>query len=224
MSSTSKEREFIVFGGLEYLIKGNPVVLIESGMHGDEREIIPLVWNEIKKRFEALPDFIYLPKASPSAVRMNRRENGDGDDLNRMFTPRTASKEARIIMDAVSSYRCKLHLSFHEDLFTPNFYLYDSLPLEGTDFLESLRNQVLACGVGLYNGIDAPDDPSLGFVVKNGFCHYQPNGKAGFFGDWTFSSGVTKRMVEIEIPALVSKEQQRKLVQIVFEKYLYDFK
>ncbi len=65
-----------------------------------------------------MPDFLYIPVASPKAYRRGKRkalQEGDEYDLNRSFLPGTQVWEARALMEFLQRYRFKLCLTIHED-------------------------------------------------------------------------------------------------------------
>src|SRR3989344_8617189 len=79
-----------------YFLKGShPKLLIHSGTHGDEYEVIDLVEKYIRRYEAKLPDFIFVPKVSPSAVAAKTRKNSQNADINRTFSTNSIDPEVR---------------------------------------------------------------------------------------------------------------------------------
>jgi len=97
--------------GITYWIKGkNPNLLISSGMHGDEYQVIDLVFKYLRKNYRELPDFLYIPHLSPSAVKKGTRKNKFGHDLNRSFLKRATDKEALTVKRILSKRKFTLFI------------------------------------------------------------------------------------------------------------------
>ncbi len=88
---------------LKYFIKGsNPRLLIHSGTHGDEWGVIEPVKLAVKKYEDQLPDFVFVPEVSPSAVMNRTRVNSGSVDLNRSFTEGTNESEVLANMKIIA--------------------------------------------------------------------------------------------------------------------------
>lgn len=212
---------------IEYYINGkNPKLLILSGTHGDEYEIIECLRKEIYKRLEKLPDFLYIPVVSPSAVDQRKRQNKDGKDLNRSFFDNSNINEVKTNISILEGHHFDICLSFHEDPEYKDFYMYDfhGADLEKSSTLEKLRKEIRSLGVGLLNGIDDPSDPTLGNVFLNGYKYYPPNESgdtsSGFFAYWAFSKGIIKRYINPEIPGKLDPNTKEKIVDIIFRNII----
>jgi predicted deacylase len=127
---------------ISYYKKGvKPILLLMSGTHGNEYKVIKPLINIVYLYSSKLPDFIFIPEVSPSAVKKHTRENDSNNDLNRKFTEQTDDTEARTIMRIVSNYNFKLGISFHEDPELNSFYMYDCAKMD-IDILNNFRVHV----------------------------------------------------------------------------------
>lgn len=208
-------------GRLEYYIYGdNPQILIDSGTHGDESEIIPMVGSCIEKYLDRLPNFLYVPKVSSTALALGTRKNKDGVDLNRNFMDQTQIQEAIDYMELVKPHHFQAVYSFHEDLSQKNFYMYDSFDLQGTRELQKFKDELLSLGVGLFTGIDDPDDPILRYQIEEGYHHYLTFRTDGTSTSWMAKNGIVERIMEPEIPGKVSKEKKAQMVDAVFRHFI----
>ena len=167
--------------GQRFALKGDkPKLLIVSGTHGDEFEVVPLIEEYVGKHYSDLPSFLYVPEVSPSALRLRTRKNADGVDLNRSFVDGTKIEEARQMMELWGRYNFDLFLTFHEDPTQDKFYLYEGVQekyysqfsLERQGKLDPLRGGIQALGIELYSGVDDPLDPQLGHQVGDGYVYW----------------------------------------------------
>ncbi len=211
------------FSILGYYQKGeNPRLLFHSGTHGDEYEVIPLVKETLEKYANKLPDYVYIPEVSPSAVKTKTRRNKNGNDLNRMFLENTKDDEAVANIKFHKNLKFDLCVDFHEDPEFADFYLYDSGQLS-TEQLFELRNAIGKIGIGLLTGVDDPGDPTLGFKFTKGyksFAKHKSNPMGGTFWDWSQINGIAKRIFVAEIPGVIPKVKKRELVGVLFEKLI----
>lgn len=204
-----------------------PGLLILSGKHGDEYEVIGCVKEVIAENIERCPSFLFIPKVSPSAVRRRRRTNEEGKDINRMFCNGTKSAEVRLIFKILDGRQFSTCLSFHEDPESSQFYLYDVFGpnLEGTNILKKLRKEVKSLGLGLLNSVDDPDDPVLGNIFKDGYKHFlsqKPYTNIdGTFSSWAFSKGIIERYLNPEIPGKIPLGLKKKVVEAVFDNLIF---
>lgn len=171
-----------------------------SGTHGNEYHIIPAVTKAVQKLSLNLPDFMYIPEASPSAVALKTRENECGHDINRGFSELVDS-EVNSLKEVLSTLSSVIAISFHEDLESQEFYFYDTHCL-GSLQLEGFRSRVRALGVPLRTGIDDPDDPALSYMITDGYVDHvcTLSGKGQFIEDWAINEGLFSRFLTFEIP------------------------
>jgi hypothetical protein len=207
-----------------YFQKGeSPKLLVLSGMHGDEHEVIQPVHTYVEVHVKDLPDFLFIPQVSPSAVAQKTRRNATNQDINRAFTEPTTDSEAAAIMNIVHPYQFDLCIDFHEDPDrTKGCYVYDSEKF-GEKELTQLRKAIVSSGASLYTGIDDPADAHLGWHVRDGYVSMPlsqiPPG-AGFSGHWFLSQGIVKRAFTVEVPGQAPMVLKRKLVIALFEALL----
>jgi hypothetical protein len=216
---------------MNYKIKGvAPSLLIITGLHGDEFEIVPLVEKIVEQYYEKLPDFVYIPAASSSALKLKTRTNETGVDLNRSFYHGTTVLEAQSLMSLLSGFHFKLVLEIHEDPLVPDpekfdgdFYLYDI----GTDtnFVHSsawarLINDITSLGIKMYNGIDDPSDSTLGHLVKDGYVHATADPSGGGIDDWMICNGLAERVFIPEVPGKISLETKSKIIDFIFRRLI----
>lgn len=195
-----------------------PKLLILSGMHGDEFEVIGCVKDYLANHTVA--DHMFIPEISPSAVAAQTRRNKFGHDVNRQFFDPPEDEEVKAIMDQLLPYHFDLTMNFHEDPdLAQTFYLYDSGQLS-EDSLLLLRSTIIELGVGLHTGIDDPLDADLDLQVDKGYVSTPfetlPQ-NAGFSWVWMHNHGITKRAVDIEIPGRAPIELKQKLVEAIFD-------
>jgi hypothetical protein len=207
---------------IEYFIQGdNPNLLIISGIHGDEFEVVESVRKSIEKNKDKLGDFVYIPIASPTAFEARNRQSACGLDMNRHFTNSCKCNEAQAIMQLLKSMKIKQCVSFHEDLEHPHFYMYDSDNMEGDECLARLRKDITELGVDLLNDVDDKDDEHLGFEFIDGYAGNIPDAEGkpiGSMETWLIKEKITDRVFCIEVPGSSSKDIKDKLV----EKVLYN--
>lgn len=207
-------------GPIEYFVKGDaPRLLLLSGMHGDEYESSDCLIEYIEQHKDSLPDFLCLPRLSPSAIARKTRKNQWGRDINRQFFDNPEDEEVQAIMQILRPYQFPLSINVHED---PDrllsFYLYDSDCLT-EDQLTHLRTTISATGARLYTGIDDPEDIHLGLEVKRGYVSTpfdESHGDTGFSERWLVKRRIVKRMLVPEIPGKAPIELKKKLVEAIF--------
>ena len=201
----------------------NPKLLLLSGTHGDEYEVIDLVNELINKNQDLLPDFIFIPKVSPSAVKLKTRKNQLGNDTNRKFYNHTDDPEAKTVMEIVSNYNFDLGVSFHEDWERHSFYMYDSAKMNYYT-LSRFKIALKEIGVRLYSGIDDTSDVTLGNAIKRGYFVIPGSSKRvihGDFWDWSLTNGFVKRLLYPEIPGKASVQTKKQLVEIIFNYLIF---
>lgn len=209
-------------GLIEYYVKGeNPILLIISGMHGDEYSVIKPLTDYVKSHENNLPDFIFIPEASPSAVKQKTRENKFGNDLNRVFSNEAKDAESAFIMELCGKYSFDLVLSFHEDLETNSFYCYDSGKMPETQ-LTQLRDFLKQNDIKIFDGIDDPDDEYLGFKIDNGYIslpfnpnNIKPSDELGMW-EWGMLNNVIRRIISLEIPCNIDQSKKSTLIEKIF--------
>lgn len=214
-----------ILPGFEYFEKGtNPKLLIHSGTHGDEFEVIQFVKEAVEKYEDRLPDFIFVPVVSPSAVSMKTRSNNNGKDLNRIFF--SDSKDFEVIenIKIIKNHKFDFCITFHEDPEYFDYYIYD----EGTNLEESKKvlanNQnIKNLGINLLNGVDDPSDPDLGSVFVDGYKKFvvsETENTTGMLTSYLITEGITKRILAPEIPGKLNLKQKEMIVDQIFRDLL----
>lgn len=210
---------------LNYFVKGdNPELLIHSGTHGDEFEVIDCVTSAIKKYEKFLPDFVFVPEVSPSAVKERTRINNNGHDLNRIFFSDSDDLEVKENIKILKKYHFDLAVSFHEDPEFDCYYVYDETHDEAiskkvlghVEFLKSKQ-------VKLLTGLDDPDDPYLGHEFKEGyakFTHPIEKDADGTLTLWAYSQKLVKNILVPEVAGKVSINTKQMIVDSFFERIL----
>ncbi len=210
-------------GGVKnkYYLKGVKSISlqVDTGMHGDGKEVIPVVKDVLDTHLSQLKSLLYIPEVSPSAVKLGTRINEQGNDINRSFIESTTDQEAQLVMDIIRRLEPAVCVSFHED--PDRLYIYDAggLSLEGSEHLAILRDEVQTLGVPLLSGVDDGNDPALGMDFSKGYRHFPLETQTkdmGFFGSWALSHGLTKRALTVEIPANLVPGLKDRVVDSVF--------
>jgi len=213
---------------LRYFQKGErPVWLIHTGTHGDELAVIGLVREYLSANEKKLPDFIWVPEVSPSAVRSGTRNNEHGLNLNRVFFEHPGEPEARANLELIKAHVFRSFITIHEDLTTDKFYMYEHDDNSGVPALRKLFSEVAALGVGFYEGLD-DDDPALCNLIRQGYfsCRWQerpPTGPDGTFeGYMGFHRAAGGKIITAEVPGLLPDDIRRAIVSLLFRYLLAD--
>lgn len=207
---------------LEYFVKGNdPKLLIHSGTHGDEYDVIEYVKNAVKKYEDNLPDFIFVPIVSPSAVTTKTRFNSNKKDLNRIFFSDSSDLEVKGNMEIVKNIKFELMVSFHEDFEYLDYYVYDEGFIHSkTDKVVNHNKRLEKLGINLFNGID---DPILKTEIVNGYKKFTPAenfANNGMITNWLLSEKKAKDTLTPEIPMKLNSVLKEKIINTFFEDVL----
>jgi hypothetical protein len=205
---------------ITYFVRGShPTLVIWSGTHGDETEVTECVTDYIHRHEQDLPDYIYIPEVSPSAVAQKTRRNKHGRDLNRHFRDESIDEEAQTIMDIMRPFSTPLGITFHEDPDRTNsFYLYDSSVMTEEELVR-YRFAIRETGAKLYTGIDDPADKDLSLHIEEGYISttIEPQEiDTGFSMRWLIEHNVSKRVFNPEIPGKANMKLKQKLVDATF--------
>lgn len=208
-----------------YFVKGeNPKLLIHSGTHGDEFEVIDVVKKCVEKYEDKLPDFVFVPYVSPSAVSSKTRVNNNGSDLNRIFFSDSKDIEVQENIKVIKDYKFDLFVSFHEDPELPFYYIYD----EGTNPNETANvvkhsQKMQSLGVNLLNGIDDPEDPTLGTEFVNGYKKFVVSKEFennGMITSWAIINDIVGDTLVTEIPGKADLKIKELIVDTFFSDIL----
>jgi len=206
-----------------HIVSGNnPKLLILSGMHGDEYEVIDCVKSYVAEHPD-VPSYEYIAEVSPSAVAQRTRRNAYNHDMNRSFIDPPIDPEVKAFIEQVSNKHFTLCLNFHEDPdLAQTFYMYDSGVCTEEQLLR-IRSQIIEAGAGLHSGADDPLDADLGYHVEKGYISTPYSmfpQDSGFSGGWLFRHGIIQREIVIEIPGKAPRELKQTLVNIIFTFFL----
>lgn len=222
-------RKVILNYSFYYYVQGeNPRLLIQTGTHGDEYAVIEIVKKAIEKYENKLPDFVFVPEVSPSAVAKRTRNNWANRDMNRSFYANLDDPEVKANIEVLKGRHFDLFVSFHEDHeFDNEYYIYDVGSNKQENKLVLKHNQILKeGGITLMNRVDAPEDPELGFLFVDGYKKFEhkddtDHGIAG----WILDSKIAEEYLMPEIPMKADRETKEMIVNTFFEevivKYLY---
>lgn len=202
-----------------YYIQGTkPRILLFSGMHGNEYESGRILTVYLAEHAGSLPDFVYIPEVSPSAVQAGTRKNGYDHDINRQFTSGTADPEALAVMHIVTPYQFNLCIDIHEDPDrTMSCYIYDTAHMTPSE-LEAYRSCIQTTDARLYTGIDDVDDEHLMLQVDKGYVSlgYEKSSEtAGFSSRWLYETGVAKRTFTVEIPGKANASLKESVIRVL---------
>lgn len=210
---------------LEYFVKGdNPKLLIHSGTHGDEFDVIDLVKKAVEKYEGKLPDFVFVPMVSPSAVQNKTRVNKNGKDLNRIFYSNSTEIEVQENIKVLEGFCFDLVVSFHEDPEFNTYYIYDEsqdelISEKVLNHIEIIKN----LNVKLLTGLDDTNDPHLGHAFVEGYSkfHYPDERVAdGTVTLWAYSENKTKGTLTPEIPGTLNLSEKDMIVDTFFKHVL----
>ncbi len=211
---------------IPYQKKGeSPTMLIHCGTHGDEYGVIESVKMAIKKYDDRLPDYVFVPRVSPSAVAARTRNNAKDRDLNRVFLENSADEEVLANIQIMKKWQFERLVSFHEDSSKMNeFYLYDINDGIGeSEGWKLFKNKVLGEGFELLNGVDDPNDPTLNYIFEDGYhlaIVFPEEYKVGSVDAWAMRSGLVKKSLIPEIPGQMNQSRKNKIVDLFFRHIL----
>lgn len=200
-----------------------PKLLVLSGTHGDEYGVIASVQKYLEEHTALLPDYLYVPEMSPSAVQAKTRENAEGYDLNRHFTTDSSVAEVQEAIALLSPFTFNIVLNFHEDYErTRAAYIYDS-HMFSDELREKWIDHASTHGVKLFTGIDDASDPILSNHIQDGYLGTYDADRtydSGFFQDWALSSNIVKRSFILEIPGAAPQEEKDRITAALFTFFL----
>lgn len=97
-------------------------VLIIGGLHGDEPAGVCAAVELLTKQYQNDACITVIPCANPAGFKHERRENEDGEDINRQFDDGTKQEEELVLRDMVA--QCDLLITLHEDGTRDGCYAY----------------------------------------------------------------------------------------------------
>ncbi len=213
---------------MRFVEKGNkPRLLIHTGTHGDEYGVIKMVEECLKKYESKLPDYIFVPEVSPSAVEMKTRKNKYGHDMNREFLSNSDDPEVQENIKIIKNERFDLFVSFHEDWEFPEYYIYDWGYTNKPSELVTKHNEYLKeNGIRLLNGVDDPTDPHLGYKFSEGYnksIHVKKEQDDGIISDWVLNRNIATDYLLPEIPQRLSDKKKKFIVDSFFTEVILKY-
>lgn len=199
-----------------------PKLLLVSGFHGDETDVIVPLTDIVLESALRLPPFLFVPVACPSAVAGGTRLNKNNKDINRFYYLDSPEDEAQALMKLIAGHAFDVAYSFHEHPGETRFYLYDMGEGVTGAKIDALLTKIKELGIELYNGPDDIEDSALNLNIVNGY--YLENEeeaiKHGFFNGYLAKSNLAHSHVNPEIPGAVSKEKKAAIVQAIFDSLI----
>lgn len=214
-------------GSLTYFVfQPPPSVIVLSGVHGNEYESGTLLERELIHHPSEFGHFLYVPRVSPSAIRLKRRTNANGLDVNRQFTDHSTDSEVTALMALLCDVHASIAIDVHEDPDnTDNMYVYDTAVMNPGD-LKRYRDTVTATGMKLFTGIDDVDDECLMRRITDGYVSYtvgDSNRDPGFAVHWMVRHGIIKRGFTVEIPGKATAAVKSKIIDSVIPMLIQAF-
>jgi len=212
-------------GPIKFWQKGiNPRLLIHTGTHGDEWRVIKPTMEYILANTNNLPNFIYVPEVSPSAVANKTRENGNNLDLNRNFLDSSGDEEIKANLEILNNHNFKKIISIHEDpelKERSEFYLYDSGLIKKEEWQKFIL-KLKEIDIDVLNGFDDPEDPVLGTVFKDGYfstSHLDfTKSSSGTLAEYLAANNKEARYFTVEVPTQSTNKQKASLVELIFSE------
>lgn len=219
---------YLIQGNVEYYVSGfSPKLLIHTGTHGDDPGVISIVEQAVKKYSQLLPDLVFVPRVSPSAVVLGTRVNAEGIDINRSFYTDSELTEVQDNIKILTQFTFDLAVSFHEDPEFDCFYIYDSSRKNGsTELVIAFNQYLLSKGVLLLNGLDDPNDEDLGYEFVNGYRKFYHDIRMqdnGMINVWLLNHGVARQTLLPEIPGNITVTKKKFIIDLFFEKVLVPY-
>ena len=215
---------------LDYCLSGkNPRIFITAGIHGDELGVIDSLEKAVGKYASRLPSYLFVPRMCPSAILQKTRVNRDGVDINRHFFNDAPVREVQAIQSLFREYHFITGFSFHEDPCQDCFYMYDSAHFVTKKARARFVGELGKMGVQLFDGVDDPEDATLGHRVRRGIVHVPPgreHADKGTFESWAIGNVIVQHIIVPEVPGKSLQAIKDKLVDAFFrrvilgEKYL----
>lgn len=156
---------------LRFAQKGRaPSWLIHTGTHGDESGVNDSVQRFLEQSGDRLPDWLWVPEVSPSAVHKKTRRNHWGHDVNRHFQDNSRDPEVVANLALIKDMGFQVAIFFHEDPDCESeFYVYDSFGARENPGLSKMFDAMRRFGVTPFDGIDDPKCPEFSSRITAGY-------------------------------------------------------
>lgn len=205
---------------LYYTSGDNPKLLVHTGTHGDEFEVIDIVKKTLEKYENKLPPFLFVPRVSPTAVELKSRKNKWGHNLNRDFFSNSEDPEVAANIQITKDHKFDLFVSIHEDWEFPEYYIYDwGYSKEKNKLVLKHNTYLKERGVELYSGVDDPRDVNLQHVFVEGYnkaIHKQSGSDEGFISSWILNRNLARDYLLPEIPMQATPKVKEFIVDTFF--------
>jgi len=111
--------------GYKRIVKGEPLVYISTGMHGDEPAGPLALLSALKSGLlDCVASLCICPMLNPTGFVCGTRENRNGYDLNRDYM-RQLTVEVKGHTSYLEGLKPELFLSLHEDWESTGYYFYE---------------------------------------------------------------------------------------------------
>jgi len=157
-------------------------IYISTGIHGDEPAGPLAVLRLIQEnRWPENAEIFLLPCLNPVGFTLNKRENGDGVDLNRDYrNPKSAEVLAHIAW-LERQPKFDLYLCLHEDWESHGFYVYEQNPDDRPALAEKIVGAVgKVCPIDLSENIEGRPAKN-GVIRPNIQPHERPDWPEAFY-------------------------------------------
>jgi len=138
-----KEFRFLALRRSSLLTQPLARIYISAGIHGDE-PAGPMAALRLLQEDQWPPnaEIILLPCLNPAGFALNRRDNGQGIDLNRDYLGLESAEVRAHIAWLEKQPRFDLCLCLHEDWEAHGFYVYELNPGQQPSLAEAMVNRV----------------------------------------------------------------------------------
>ena len=178
----SGDFKWLAFHRSSFTTRHSSRVYISTGIHGDE-PAGPLAALKLlqENNWPENAEIFLLPCLNPVGFTLNKRENGDGIDLNRDYrNPKAAEVHAHIAW-LERQPKFDLYLCLHEDWESHGFYLYEQNPDQQISLAEKIIEAVQkVCPIDLSENIEGRAAKG-GIVRPNIQPHERPDWPEAFY-------------------------------------------
>ncbi|MBP9900610.1 MAG: M14 family metallocarboxypeptidase [Verrucomicrobia subdivision 3 bacterium] len=160
----------------------SPRVYISAGIHGDE-PAAPLAALRLlqEDQWPANAEIILHPCLNPTGISLNRRDNGQGIDLNRDYLDLQSAEVRAHVAWLEKQPRFDLCLCLHEDWEAHGFYVYELNPDRQPSLAEAIVARVArVCPLDLSSVIEGREAQG-GIIRPNLDPHSRPQWPEAFW-------------------------------------------
>lgn len=133
------------YGYTRFQAASSPIIYLSSGLHGDEPAGPSAVIEMAKRGFRMDCNWIICPALNPVGLNFSKRENAQGDDMNRDYLMRMSYEVANHVKWLEARPVPNLFISLHEDWESTGYYFYEvnsgwDIPGRAVELLNSIRS------------------------------------------------------------------------------------